>query len=90
MRKGKVEIVNKLGMHARAASRLVNLTKHFASRIELTKPGDEPVDAKRIMAVMMLEAVQGTTLELACEGDDEDEAFEAVRQLLADRFGEPE
>lgn len=89
MRKGKVDIVNKLGLHARAASKLVNQAKHFASRIELAK-GGETVDAKRIMAVMMLEAVVGTTLELVCEGEDEDAAFEAVRALFADRFGEGE
>lgn len=90
MRKGTVDIVNKLGLHARAASKLVNQAKHFASRIELARPGAEGVDAKRIMAVMMLEAVVGTTLELVCEGDDEDAAFEAVRGLFADRFGEGE
>ncbi len=90
MRTGSVDIVNKLGLHARAASKLVNLAKQFASRIELAKPGGDGVDAKRIMAVMMLEAVVGTTLELTCDGDDENEAFEAVHALFADRFGEGE
>ena len=90
MRSGGVDIVNKLGLHARAASKLVNLTKTFASHIELGKPGGETADAKRIMAVMMLEAVCGTTLELTCEGEDEAEAFAAVSRLIADRFGETE
>lgn len=90
MKTGTVDIVNKLGMHARAASKLVNLTKTFASRIELAKPGGETADAKRIMAVMILEAVNGTTLELTCEGEDEEQAFAAVSTLIADRFGEPE
>ena len=49
MRTGTVDIVNKLGLHARAASKLVNLAKHFASRIELAKSGGDGVDAKRIM-----------------------------------------
>ncbi len=90
MKTGTVDIVNKLGLHARAASKLVDATKSFASRIELCKGGGKPVDAKRIMAVMMLEAVCGTTLELTCEGEDEDDAFAAVSELVADRFGEGE
>ena len=90
MKTGPVDIVNKLGLHARAASRLVNLSKTFASRVELGKPGAETVDAKRIMAVMMLEAVCGTTLELTCKGEDEEEAFDAIVSLVADRFGEGE
>ena len=90
MKTAPVELVNKLGMHARAASKLVNLTKTFASRIELANPAGETADAKRIMAVMMLEAVCGTTLQLTCEGEDEEEAFAAVCALVADRFGEGE
>ena len=88
MKTGPIDIVNKLGLHARAASKLVNLSKTFASRVELAKPGGETADAKRIMAVMMLEAVCGTTLQLTCDGEDEEEAFAAIRALVADRFGE--
>ena len=88
MKTGPVDIVNKLGLHARAASKLVNLSKTFASRVELVKPGGGSADAKRIMAVMMLEAVCGTTLELTCTGEDEEEAFAAIVSLVADRFGE--
>ena len=90
MKTGQVEIVNKLGLHARAASRLVNVTKAHAACIQLCRPGGNPVDAKSIMAVMMLEAVAGTVLELRCEGDDEEEAFAAVSEVVANRFGEAE
>ena len=90
MKSGNVEIVNKLGLHARAASKLVNVTKSYAARIELGRSGATPIDAKSIMAVMMLEAIEGTTLELRCEGDDEDEAFRAVSEIVANRFGEDE
>ena len=90
MKTGPIDIVNKLGLHARAASKLVNLSKTFASRVELAKPGGETADAKRIMAVMMLEAVCGTRLQLTCDGEDEEEAFAAVVALVADRFGEGE
>ena len=90
MKTGPIDIVNKLGLHARAASKLVNLSKTFASRVELTKAGGDTADAKRIMAVMMLEAVCGTTLQLTCDGEDEEEAFAAVVSLVADRFGEGE
>ena len=92
MKKGPVDIVNKLGLHARAASRLVKTAKTFAASIELRRPDakGDPADAKRIMAVLMLEAACGTTLELACEGADEADAFAAVSTLIADRFGEAE
>ena len=94
MKTGSIEIVNKLGLHARAASRLVKTTKLFAARVSLrrqgTGEGAEAADAKSIMAVLMLEAARGTTLELACDGPDEAEAFAAVSALVADRFGEGE
>ena len=90
MKTGEVQIVNKLGLHARAASRLINTTKSFACQIQLQRGGGDAVDAKSIMAVMMLEAVCGATLRLKCDGDDEDEAFAAISELIADRFGEDE
>ena len=90
MKTGDVEIVNKLGLHARAASRLINTTKSFACQIRLQRGSSDIVDAKSIMAVMMLEAVCGATLRLTCDGDDEDEAFIAISKLIADRFGEDE
>lgn len=87
---GEIQIVNKLGLHARAASKLVKTTKSFASDIRIGASEDALVDAKSIMAVMMLEAVCGAALRLSCEGADEDEAFQAVVELVADRFGEAE
>ena len=96
MRNGRVQIVNKLGLHARAASRLVKTCNAFAARIELRRPAEDgaeaadAADAKSIMAVLMLEAACGTTLELACDGADEADAFAAVSALIADRFGEGE
>ena len=85
----QIEVVNKLGLHARAASKLVKLTAGFESSIKLTGRGQE-VDAKSIMGILMLAAPQGTSLELKVEGSDEIEAAEAVTELFADCFGEGE
>ena len=87
---GRIDIVNKLGLHARAASKLVKTTQSFACDIQLKRLEGDPVDAKSIMAVMMLEAVQGTPLELSCDGNDEAAAFAAIEELVAARFGEEE
>ena len=87
---GRIDIVNKLGLHARAASKLVKTTQSFACDIQLKRLEGGPVDAKSIMAVMMLEAVQGTPLELSCDGNDEAAAFAAIEELVAARFGEEE
>ena len=84
---GQVVIVNALGLHARAAAKLVNLAKAFSCRIELCA-GDKSVDAKSIMKVMMLAAGQGTVLTLRTNGEEEKDAFEAVSALIGDRFGE--
>ncbi len=89
MRTEPIEIVNKLGLHARAAAKLVDVAKGFEARIELLK-GAQKADAKRIMAVLVLEAPKGTLLELQVDGPDEDAALSAVRSLFADRFGEGE
>ena len=92
MRRGEVKIINKLGLHGRAAAKLVKLTKTYAATVELGRvdPPAAPVDAKSIMAVLMLEAVCDTRLALVCEGVDEHDAFNAVRGLVANRFGEDE
>ena len=90
MKTGNIEIVNKLGIHARAASKLINATKSFACDVRLRRLDGDAVDGKSIMAVLMLEAVSGTMLHLTCDGDDEDEAFAAICELVADRFGEGE
>ena len=89
MREVDVTIVNRLGLHARAAGKLVNLAKTFESRIMLSR-GGEAVDGKSIMAVMLLAAPIGTRLTLRVEGEDELEALDAITGLIADRFGEGE
>jgi phosphocarrier protein len=85
----KVIIVNKLGLHARAAAKLVSTASRFDSRILLCKDERE-VDAKSILAVMMLAASKGTTIELVIKGPDEEDAKAALIELIADYFGEGE
>ena len=89
MREHPVTIVNKLGLHARAAAKLIDLAKGFESHIELVK-GEQSADCKRIMSVLMLEAPIGTELTLRADGNYESEAVDAVLRLFADRFGEGE
>ena len=82
-------ILNKLGLHARAASKLVAITSRFQSKIRLKKEGrDHSVNAKSIMALMMLEATQGTDLFLEIEGPDEYHAHQAIYALVESAFGE--
>lgn len=85
----KLTIINKLGLHARAAAKLVAVAGRYESRIKLNKEGRE-ADAKSIMSVMMLAATQGTVLEVTIEGPDAQEAWSALLDLVQDRFGEPE
>lgn len=84
-----VVIVNKLGLHARAAAKLVHLSSRYGCEIHLIKNGNS-VNGKSIMGVMMLAASKGTQLELTTEGEDEVAAMAAVEQLIQDRFGEAE
>ncbi len=84
-----VTIVNKLGLHARAAARLVTCASQFASDVRLNYNGQE-VNGKSIMGVMMLAAAKGAELSLIAEGEDENEAIETIKRLIADRFGEGE
>jgi phosphocarrier protein len=86
-------IVNKLGLHARAAGKLVNLTKTFSSQVTVSRAGDESgeaVDGKSIMAVMLLAAPLGSELKVRVSGEDEGAAMAAIAELIADRFGEEE
>ena len=85
----EIKIVNKLGLHARAAAKLVKLTSTFRSKIELLKDG-VTVDAKSILGVLTLAATNGTSLKLRIQGSDEEEATEAVTSLFASRFEETE
>ncbi len=83
----EVEIVNRLGLHARAAAKLVHLTGRYQSRVTLMKDGEE-VDGKSILGVLLLAAAQGARLTLRCNGEDEQEAMQSIVALIADRFQE--
>lgn len=85
----QVTIINKLGLHARAAAKFVACTSAFSSRIHAGVNG-ELVDAKSIMSVMMLAAGKGTVLDIEVEGRDEDAALAALLTLVGNRFDEPE
>lgn len=87
MRRGTVHIVNKLGLHARAAAKLVNTAARYRSDVRLRRDSRE-ANAKSIMGVMMLAAGRGTELHLETEGPDEEEAFDALKELIEDKFGE--
>ena len=89
MRRAEVTLVNRLGLHARAAAKLVSVARTFASRITLKKDGTA-VDGKSIMNILLLAAPVNSVLELTVEGEDEAEAFAAIEALIADRFGEEE
>ena len=82
-------IINKLGLHARAAAKLVKTASGFSSQIHLTVDLQQ-VNAKSIMDIMMLAATQGTKVSLRVEGNDEDEALTAISTLINERFGEEE
>lgn len=85
----QLEIINKLGLHARAAAKLISVTSRFSSTIQLIKDGRE-VDAKSIISVMMLAAAKGSWLTVRTEGDDEHQALTAVEELINNRFDEEE
>jgi phosphocarrier protein HPr len=83
------EIVNRLGLHARAAAKLTHLASGFQSEIWVSRSGRR-VNAKSIMGVMMLAAGQGTTVQIEAEGADAQAALDALARLIADKFGEGE
>ena len=89
MKQCDVDIVNRLGLHARAAAKVVELTTTFSSKITFTK-GTQKADAKSIMSVMMLAATQGSKVEICAHGEDEDAALKALSTLVRNRFGEAE
>jgi phosphocarrier protein len=89
MPKVDAEIVNKLGLHARAAAKLTHVASGFHSDIWLSRSGRR-VNAKSIMGVMMLAAGKGTTVLIEAEGADADAALAALVGLIAERFGEGE
>ena len=87
MQERSVTIVNKLGLHARAAAKLVTMASGYASDVDITKE-DQSVNGKSIMGVMMLAASKGTNLLIRTNGDDEQEAADQIEKLVADKFGE--
>jgi phosphocarrier protein HPr len=82
-------IINRLGLHARAAAKFVSTAHRFTSSIQVERNGQR-VNGKSIMGVMMLAASAGSRIELLVDGEDEARAVSALEQLLADRFGEGE
>lgn len=89
MLKKELTIVNKLGLHARAAAKFVNVASSCVSDIFIARDSRR-VNGKSIMGVMMLAASCGSKVELSTEGPDEQEAMDKLEQLIADRFGESE
>ncbi len=89
MQQIEVTLINKLGLHARAAAKLVNTASSFSSDISIKK-GSQTANGKSIMAVMMLAASCGTELVISATGDDQSTALNAIETLIADRFDEPE
>ena len=81
------EIVNRLGLHASAAAKLVHTAGNYQSRVTVEKDGEE-VDAKSILGVLLLAAAQGSQVTIRCDGADEQEAMRAVTDLIANRFDE--
>lgn len=82
-----VAVINKLGLHARAAAKLVSLASEFKSEITVARETQQ-ANAKSIMGVMMLAAAKGSTLRICADGSDETKAVDALAQLVSERFGE--
>ncbi len=89
MQQREVEIVNKLGLHARASAKLTQLAGSFQSEVWLARNGRR-VNAKSIMGVMMLAAAKGSKVVVETSGDDEEDALAALVQLIEQKFGESE
>ena len=89
MIKREMEIINKLGLHARAAALLVQESSKFDSEIDI-EYRDQEVNAKSILGVMMLAVSKGNVIVVKADGPDEEEALDAIETLIADRFGEGE
>ena len=89
MARAEIEISNKLGLHARASAKLTQLAGSFASEVWIEK-GTRRINAKSIMGVMTLAAGKGSKVVVETQGDDEQEALDAILKLIADKFGEGE
>ena len=88
MQETSAKIINNAGLHARAASKLVELSSGFSSKIEIGY--DKMVDGKSILSLMMLAAANGTTVRIVADGEDEVQAVAAIVALINDRFEEDE
>ena len=89
MHKGRVTIINRLGLHARAAAQLVRLASGFQSKIKLLRTDNSVIaDAKSILSVLTLAASKGIELEIEIEGEDAPAAFEAIQKIFEEGFGE--
>ena len=89
MVRAEIEIANKLGLHARASAKLTQIAGSYGSEVWLEK-GPRRINAKSIMGVMMLAAGKGSTIVVETDGDDEQQALDAILKLIADKFGEGE
>jgi phosphocarrier protein HPr len=89
MARTETEIINRLGLHARASAKLTQLAGSYKSEVWLEK-GTRRINAKSIMGVMMLAAGKGSIVVVETSGDDEQVAMEAILRLIADKFGEGE
>ena len=89
MKSQKLEIINRLGLHARAAAKVVHAASDFESEVFVGIDGEE-VNAKSILGLLTLAATKGTPVTIRAEGPDEGAAVEAIVALFADRFGEKE
>ena len=89
MLESEIKIINRLGLHARAAAQLVNLAGKFSSKIIIRRTDNNLfADAKSILSVLTLAAAKGTILNLEVDGEDETAAFEEIKMLFANGFGE--
>lgn len=89
MKSEQITIINKLGLHARAAAKLVQLSNQFHAKVTLEKDGEE-ADGKSIMDLLMLAGTKDSVITLTVDGDDEDSAFQEICSLIGDKFGEDE
>lgn len=88
--KGRFTIVNARGLHARAATKLVQLAGRYPCEVMISGPDGQAANAKSVMGVLLLCGSQGTTIEVQARGDQSKAAVEAIGRLVADRFGESE
>jgi phosphocarrier protein len=89
MREKRITIKNKLGLHARAAVKFVNLANRFGASVKIVKDGNE-IDGKSILGILTLAATQGSEIMLLVAGKDEDSALKALADLVNNRFDEKE